>query len=148
MMPIFLTTIATLGSTLRKAALALFSFVGGQIAGPLRYRPCADPGRNGGKNTCRIILDAGRARQRSAGSAHREPAGNGIHVHVISTECGHRHATALRASPPSSTSGSRTAGFANLKRLRPYFRAATCESAESTVVSMATRVDKSSATGT
>lgn len=39
MMPIFLTTIATLGSTLRKAALALFRFAGAQIAGPLRYRP-------------------------------------------------------------------------------------------------------------
>jgi hypothetical protein len=39
MMLIFLTTIATLGSTLKKAALALCRFVAGQIAGPLRYRP-------------------------------------------------------------------------------------------------------------
>jgi hypothetical protein len=39
MMPIFLTTIATLGSALRKASLALFRFLAGQIVGPLRYRP-------------------------------------------------------------------------------------------------------------
>lgn len=39
MMPNFRTTIATVGSTLRKAALALFGFVAGHVAGPLRYRP-------------------------------------------------------------------------------------------------------------
>jgi hypothetical protein len=39
MMPIFRTTIVTLGSKLRKAALALFGFVAGHVAGPLRYRP-------------------------------------------------------------------------------------------------------------
>jgi hypothetical protein len=39
MMPIFWTTIATVGSTLRKAAFALFGFVASHVAGPLRYRP-------------------------------------------------------------------------------------------------------------
>ena len=41
MTPIFLTTIAVLGSTLRKRALALVGFVAGHVAGPLRYRPKA-----------------------------------------------------------------------------------------------------------
>ena len=38
-MPIFWTLMATLGSALRKAALALSGFVADQVAGPLRYRP-------------------------------------------------------------------------------------------------------------
>jgi hypothetical protein len=39
MTPIFWTRIATLGSTLQKAALVLFRFVAGHVARPLRYRP-------------------------------------------------------------------------------------------------------------